>query len=198
MGLKRQIQKIRAGDHVCLLYKDLAEQMEAVVPYLQEGLTHGEACVYVVDDRISDQILRALTRAGVDVELQIERGSLAVKNKFQAYAQEGKFDPHEAMEKLLKTYQEKVKAGFGGLRIAVEMTWALETEDAFDQLMEYEEMLNKFFSDKRTISLCQYNVNRFPVSVIERVSRIHPTVILNGHISDRLSFNSRMLDQTTS
>src|SRR5882762_4944930 len=123
--ISEHVKELKPGDHICLVYEDFAEQMEAVVPFLQDGLVSGECCMYVVDDRIGSQVLRGLGRAGVDVDTQIERGALVLLNKYRAYIQAEKFDPRGLIERLRKTHREKIQARFAGLRIAGEMTWAL-------------------------------------------------------------------------
>src|SRR5258706_81972 len=191
------VKDLKPGDRICLVYQDLAEQMEVVVPFLQDGLASGECCLYVVDDRIGSQVLRALGRAGVDVESQIERGALVLLNKYRAYIQAEEFDPRGVIERLRKTYREKIEAGFTGLRIAAEMTWALGVEAGWKQLLELEGLFNRFFTGKRARNLCQYNANRFPVSVIQDVCRIHPKVITNGDVSSRLRSDVRETDRMT-
>ena len=190
--------KFEPGSHMCLVYQDLAEQMEVVVPYCLGGLTRKECCVYVVDDRIGSQVMRALTRAGVDVASQNKRGALVLLNKYKAYIQSGRFDPREEIERLQESYQEKLKAGFSGLRVTAEMTWALGAEPGCSRLIEYEAMLNRFLRGKQAMYLCQYNANRFPASVIKEACRIHPKIISNGHVSSRLLSDSKSKVRTTS
>src|SRR5882672_1736972 len=114
--MSEHVKDLKPGDHICLVYQDLAEQMEVVVPFLQDGLVSGECCMYVVDDRIGSQVLRALGRAGVDVEAQMERGALVLLNKYRAYIRAGKFYPRGVIESLRKTYREKIQTSYVGLR----------------------------------------------------------------------------------
>ena len=41
--LERQLIDLKQGDHICLIYETMAEQMAAAVPFLKEGLARGEA-----------------------------------------------------------------------------------------------------------------------------------------------------------
>ncbi len=52
IALERQLAGLRAGDHLCMIYEDAAEQMAAIVPFVREGLAQGGCCAYISDDRI--------------------------------------------------------------------------------------------------------------------------------------------------
>ena len=48
--LERRLCGLRAGQHCCLVYESIAEQMAAVVPFVWEGLARKECCVYIGGD----------------------------------------------------------------------------------------------------------------------------------------------------
>jgi MEDS: MEthanogen/methylotroph, DcmR Sensory domain len=48
--LTQEILNLRPGHHLCLFYeKDPSEQMPALVPFIQDGLSHDEQFVYIAD-----------------------------------------------------------------------------------------------------------------------------------------------------
>ena len=61
--LEQQLTKLKQGDHICLIYEDTAEQMAGAVLFLKEGLSRGERCVYIADDRTVEAIAQALAAA---------------------------------------------------------------------------------------------------------------------------------------
>ena len=65
--LERQLASLKQGDHVCLIYENAAEQIAVAVPYIKEGLARNERCIYIVDDRSVEEMVPALSAAGVDV-----------------------------------------------------------------------------------------------------------------------------------
>ncbi len=70
------------GDHICLLYSSAAEQMATVAPFVQEGLSRGERCVYVTETGMED-VSTALAAAKVDVPSARHRGALVFLGKWQ-------------------------------------------------------------------------------------------------------------------
>jgi hypothetical protein len=73
--LARQILELGQGNHLCLFYeKDPAEQMPALVPFIQEGLARNEQFIYIADDHTVDQLAAHLQDQGIDVAFESERG----------------------------------------------------------------------------------------------------------------------------
>src|SRR5262249_48169172 len=79
-------------------------------------------------------------------------------------------------------------AGFTGLRITEEMTWALGAAGASEQLFEYETTLNMVYHQLPIVALCQYNRTRFEPKVIVEALRTHPVVVIGDHIHDNLYY----------
>jgi hypothetical protein len=93
MRLADQIRALGHGDHVCLIYNTLAEQVAALAPYIRAGVERGERCVYVCDDNTADQITEALGGAGVDVEREMGRGALRLLTRRDGHLAGGEFAP---------------------------------------------------------------------------------------------------------
>jgi PAS domain S-box-containing protein len=178
--LEREVSRVTAGSHLCLVYEDESEQLAAVVPYVKTGLGRGERCVYIADDRSVEEIEVALARAGVDVAREHRRGALRIMTKRETYLASGVFDP-EAMIALLRDETECALAdGFTGLCITGEMTWALGPETGNERIVEYESRLNLFFPGSRAHAICQYNRRRFHPATIRDVLRTHPIAVVGG------------------
>ncbi|MDB5307247.1 MAG: Sensory box histidine kinase [Gemmataceae bacterium] len=72
--LEKQLASLKQGDHVCLIYESTAGQSAVVVPFIKEGLARGERCLYAAD-RTVEEVVQALTAAGVDVAQESQRGA---------------------------------------------------------------------------------------------------------------------------
>src|SRR5947209_13256091 len=55
-SLHRQICHFRQRDHVCFAYVNKVEQMQAVVPWIQQGLRRGDKCRYIADRNSASEI----------------------------------------------------------------------------------------------------------------------------------------------
>jgi PAS domain S-box-containing protein len=177
--LERQLTELKQGDHICLIYETMAEQLAAAVPFLKQGLAQGERrCLYVAGHPSVEMIAQALAAAGVDVGHEREQGTLWMPTKEESYLKGGKFDPQAMIDFLRQAQTQALADGFTGLRAAGEMSWALGPEISSDQLIEYEALFNDFMANSRSIILCLYNRSHFDPAVIHDVLRTHPIAIL--------------------
>ena len=125
IGLERQNRGLRHGDHRCLIYESAAEQMAAIVPFLKEGLARNECCISIVHDRTVEEVAGALAATGVDVSHERKRGALLLLTSRDTYLRSRAFDHAVMIDFLGQKMLQALAAGFSGLRVTGEMTWAL-------------------------------------------------------------------------
>jgi signal transduction histidine kinase len=180
--LEQQLTSLKQGDHVCLIYKNITEQMAAAVPFIRQGLARGERCVYIAADHAVEEVVQALAAAGVDVGQERQRGALRLLTKADAYLRSGEFDSQAMIDFLRQVENEALADGFSGVRIAGEMTWVLGPKGGLNRLIEYEAMLNHFLMNSRSEILCQYNHSRFESPCVHDVLLTHPLAILGEQV----------------
>jgi chemotaxis family two-component system sensor kinase Cph1 len=176
------IERVGLHDHLCLIYETKEEQFAAIAPFIRFGLERGERCVYIADENTAIMVSDLLRTQGIDVNSAVSSGALTIAGKQEAYLKQGYFDPDWMIRFLLKASDEAKAAGFSGLRVTGEMTWALGGDPGVERLMEYEAKLNRLLSDNDIVAICQYNRNRFSPGVIRDVLYTHPLVIYGGII----------------
>ncbi|NMO22197.1 histidine kinase [Pyxidicoccus fallax] len=189
-GLGQQLHRLGHGDHVCLIYETFEEQMAALVPFFQEGLTRGECCAYIVDERAVDEVAAAMAAQGIDVESARASGALRFLTKRDAYLRSGEFDPEAMIAFLGQTQDAALAEGFTGLRVTGEMTWALGPETGCERLIEYEALINRFFPGSRSLAICQYSRARFPADIIRDTLRTHPVAVVGNEVHENLFYES--------
>ena len=180
----QQLEKLKHGEHVCLIYETAAEQLAAVVAFIMQGLARGERCVYITDDPNPkiEEVLQTLKAAGVDVVQERQRGALQLLTSRDTYLRDNEFVP-QAMINLIGDLETAALAdGFTGLRVLGEMTWSFGPEPGCDQLIEYEAMLNLLPTSNRSVILCQYHQSLFGMPCIHDVLRTHPVAILGDTV----------------
>jgi signal transduction histidine kinase len=180
--LERQVCSLHQGQHICLLYDNAEDQIAAIVPYIREGLRLGEFCMYVADDRTVGEVREALATSGIDVAAEVERGALLFLTKDDSYFRDGRFEPAATIEFLKESVSDAISQNWTGVRMAGEMTWALDGETSHQELIEYEAMLNEFFPGSRAVGLCQYNRSRFPPEIIYDVLCTHPVAVIGSQV----------------
>jgi PAS domain S-box-containing protein len=178
--LAKRILELRQGDHACLIYnEDPAEQMEALVPYIKEGLEEGEQCIYVADDQTIEEVARGLEAGGINVRRESERGALRLWTR-REWRQPGELDSARKSFQVRRFIDEALEAGFKGVRFAVEMTWILEPDISVDQLRHWEATINSLFVPGVPGRIvCQYSRSRLSASVIQAGLQTHPLAFLD-------------------
>ncbi len=180
--LERRIARLRQGDHLCLIYRNAAEQTAALVPYLKAGFAAGERCLFVGHGTSGRRLERALNEAGVDVAGECDRGSLVFVTQRDTWLPGGRFDPGTMMDMLRQAEQQALDDGFSGLRATWNMGWLLEGTPGADRLIEYEAHLNRFLAGSRTCALCRYSREGSSPDTIQGALHTHPLAVLGEQI----------------
>jgi len=167
--------EVSPGDHVVFIYEDTPELTAFVVPFIKEGLTKGERCLYVVDDQELPEITEALSAGGVDVDRESRRGALMFMNG-EEYAGPPPFDPLRIVELLRRRAAAAASGGFTGLRVAGQMTWTLKAGVPDRALVEYEVLVEQSTGPVPFTAACMYRRDRFDPAVLQQMIRSHPKV----------------------
>jgi hypothetical protein len=169
---------IDRGSHACHLYETFGEQKEVVLSYFQEGLQNGEHCLYITADQSVDEWYLEFQAYGIDVQSELQRGSLNVING-EMWRQTGDFN---SVVKARDAWRliDGLLANFKGVRIAGDAAWALDPPLPVDQLCHWEATANMVYEGADARAICQYNLNRHSPAAIHSALRTHPIVILDG------------------
>ena len=181
--LTQQILNLKDGDHLCLFYeKDAAEQMPALVPFIQDGLLRDEQFIYIADDQTVDELAGRLEQSGVNIAKESDRGALKLWSR-REWRQPGRLSAKKKSRQVLDFINRASEAGFKGTRFAVEMTWILGPDIAARDLERWEATLNTIFVPGMQGRIaCQYNRSRLSPEVMLAAFRTHPLAILGQHV----------------
>ena len=179
--MKEKLHSLRLGDHACLIYKNLDDQLAAVIPYLTIGLERNEQCVFLADPLALEHAKERLTKEGVNVDHEISRGALVLM-KDREYLQDGVFVPEVMVRFVDNAIKDALKAGFTGLRGTGDMIWEMSTDLDLKKLIRYEIMMDSFLRGKKLLALCQYRSGVIPPSFIRHSMYTHPIVVLENKI----------------
>ena len=173
------------GLHICAFYRGAEQRDELLLPYLREGLAAGDKCICVTDDPAAGEAVRALgTEFGVDTTSA--SAQLQPMDSGSTYLSGGCF----AIEKMIGFWDHTMSAavvrdGFGFVRAAGEMTWALRGLPGSDLLMAYEAKLNVFLHRYPQVLLCLYDLTQFANGeILMEILRTHPTVLVSGQLME--------------
>ena len=168
------------GDHVCVAYDSPDEQLAVAVTFIADGLRRNERCLYAADSRDSlDAFRAALSAAGIDAAEAEQRGSLLLMTKDLAHLKQGRFDCERMLEMLNGSVEAALNAGYIGLRTCGDMSWLLDGAPGSEQVVEYEALLNQFFSSVRALGMCQYDRARLPQGLLDHALETHPSIVVD-------------------
>lgn len=186
--LEKALAEVKVHDHLCLIYESHAEQMATVIPFIRMGLERNERCVYIADENTVAAVEGAMRMRGVDVAAAAARGALDVVTERETYLKEGRFDPDAMIAFLAEATESAKKSGFGALRVTGEMTSVLGGEPGTERLAEYEAKLNRFFSQRDALAICQYNLKRLKPATIIGAIHTHLLVICGGDVFENRDY----------
>ena len=177
------------GLHIAGLYETKEERDEIIFGYLKEGYSAGDMQLYCPAERSAENFREEFTNycpscaQGLD-----DHNHFSISSAKELYYPDGTFSPI-AMDKGLNAFfKESQKNGKRNIRATAEMVWALDAIPGIEHLFAYESRLNYFIPSKPWISICMYNVSKFPGSTIMNVLRTHPYTINGGIITQNPYF----------
>lgn len=166
--------------HVCAFYDGDADQYNALLPFITEGLAAGDRAVTFVDAHGRGDRVERLRDAGVDVAAAERNGQLEVQDWKDVYLRGGRFEPAEMLSFVQDSITTGRGRGFPRTRVWANMEWALQDAPGVEQLAVYESRLNYILPLYSEAVVCAYDVTRFPATVLEDVARAHPYLLAGG------------------
>ena len=173
-----RFETVRPGQHACLFYEDRTDQLTAVVSFIRNGLLRRERCVLLADPLSINYAKHGLSRAGIDVEREVERAALQLTSD-REYLVNGRFDGAAMVAFLERAIAEAIDAGFTGLRGTGDVVWELGSGADLDVIQEYGASLSRLFRDGRLTGLCQYHRGAVPSRCLRRSLIAHNAVVLD-------------------
>lgn len=179
---------------MCLFYdNDPAEQMPALIPFIQDGLAKGEQVIYVADDHTVDALADRLEQSGINVGKQSDSGALKLWTR-REWRQAGELSSARKFMQVSQLIDGACRAGFRGVRFAIEMTWILGPDISAERLEHWEATLNTIFVPQFPGRIvCQYNRSRLDPDVMLAALHTHPLIILGDHVHPNLFYQAPLI-----
>jgi len=190
------MRSLQQGDHLCLFYdQDPAEQMPALIPFIEEGLRKNEQFIYIADDQTVEQLIKHLEAAGIVTQYEMELGRLKLWTRNE-WRQPGELSSEEKLEQVRQFIDDAMLQGFKGIRFAVEMTWTLGPDIPPEKLEHWEATLDTLFvPDFPGRIICQYNRSRLSPETLLAALHTHPLAIIDEQICPNEFYRAPMILQ---
>ncbi|MBI5420665.1 MAG: PAS domain S-box protein [Deltaproteobacteria bacterium] len=182
-SLPEDFEKLALHDHIGLFYRDSEDRLSALFPYLRIGLSRREKCLLYCAPSTGEEILTGLKRKGIDVGIQLARGALLVTQgpASRSSKKEG-FEPQGLVAFFRSAVRLASAEKYAGLRLCVDMRFALGTDFQRDRLPGYQWMLHAFLAEQKCLCLCLHGMEDFPPEALLDALRAHPFVIFKGKL----------------
>jgi anti-anti-sigma regulatory factor len=164
-----QITDLTVDDHACLTYGEPEDLFDLTAAFVRDGLDGGLKVVWL-SDATADRVTAELARRGVAVDEALASGQLAAVGCEGRLLDGQVFSASQAMSWLAR---EVEACGFQGLRLAVDMSWALRPVTGVEQLPEFEAKVAATLAGTTTSILCQYDRERFDPVTLASVAAFH-------------------------
>ena len=165
--------------HVCGLFQGPNDAEGVLLPFVLEGLAHGNRVVHAVKDR--DSYLEGLARR-IDVSAALESGQLEIRTWDETYLLDGEFSSRRMLALVRHLFREGPSLGFTGTRLIGEMEWALSGAPGADELVDYEAGLDAILARPGAWALCAYDVERHPADRLAEVVAAHQAAVVGGRL----------------
>ena len=172
VGADAQITDLTADDHACLTFGEPDELSDLTAAFVRDGLACGLKVVWV-SDSAAQRATAELARRGIAVEPALAAGQLAAAECEGRLLFGQEFDATRAMDWLTSQMTACRREGFPGLRVAVDMSWALRPVTGVEQLPDFEEGVATALAGAAVSVLCQYDREGFDPVTLATVSAFH-------------------------
>jgi anti-anti-sigma regulatory factor len=171
-----QVTELGAEDHACLTFGESEELFDLTAAFVRDGLAAGLKVLWV-SDASPGQAAGELGRRGVAVEAAIAAGQMTAAGCEGRLLSGQAFRADAAVGWLLGELASSGQQGFPGLRVALDMSWALRPVAGIEELPQFEEGIAAALDGSTAAVLCQYDRERFDPVTLASVAGFHTRAV---------------------
>lgn len=153
----REAGRLDHGDHVCAVFETPADHHRIMLDFVKDGLRAGDRVAYYTHTVDPSVVLFRLAADGLEAHAAAAAGQLVVRPAAETCLANLPFDPAGAVASLGAQVEAALGAGFAGLRLGGDMTWAARGVPEGDRLLEYEQLMTEMLDNRPALALCQYD-----------------------------------------
>lgn len=172
MEASAQVTELAVDDHACLTFGEDEELLDLTAAFVRDGLAAGLKVVWL-SDTAPQLAAGELARRGVAVEAAVRRGQMTAAGCEGLLVSGQAFRADAAVGWMIRQVELSREAGYPGLRMAVDMGWALRPVSGIEELPQFEEGIAAALGGGTASVLCQYDRGRFDPVTLASVGRFH-------------------------
>jgi anti-anti-sigma regulatory factor len=167
-----QITELTADDHACLTFDEDEELFDLTAAFMRDGLAGGLKVIWLSDAGL-DPAVRELEKRGIGAGAAMASGQMTAAGCEGRLVKGQAFSAEAALRWLAGQLESYRELGFPGLRVAVDMSWALRPVTGIEQLPAFEEGIAAELAGTTASVLCQYDRERFDPVTLASVAAFH-------------------------
>jgi anti-anti-sigma regulatory factor len=171
-GADAQITDLAVNDHACLTFGEPEELFDLTAAFVRDGLIGGLKVIWLGDGTPA-QAASKLARRGIAIEPAVANGQMTAAAWEGSLLSGQAFTADHAMVWLTGQMDACRGEGFPGLRVAVDMSWALRPVTGIEQLPQFEESVAAALAGTTVSVLCQYDREQFDPVTLASVAAFH-------------------------
>jgi len=175
------LHNIIPGKHFYQFYRNAEDYLRVILPYFKAGILKGEACLWVVSQRIGvERVSQAAAQAGLAFQEALRTRQLSVLPSETWYLRQGLFDEEQAIANAKKFYQDILVRGFKTLRGGGDAPVLGHSE--WQKLHDYEAKICGFIQARSIIALCAYPIFDCHIGDTKAILANHDEALI-GHLA---------------
>ncbi len=163
---------IQAGDHIGAVFETADQFTATTAVFAEQGLARG-ARVMIFPGARTHRTTRLLADDG-RLAAAASRGQLIFGDSQVVQLGCGRFDPEYLHQIYAGATRQTVEAGFSGLWVSVDMSWAHPQVAAPSALTTFEAQAFPLFATGRLTAICQYDLGIFSRRQADDACAAHP------------------------
>jgi len=171
-----------AGAHMCQIFSEDEERLDALLKFLSSGLEAGERTACFTEKLDDAQLTRHLADHGLSCDMLTESGAFSKAGTSEVYFQDGRFDPDRMLDLLRQFHKDSVAGGYPAARVIGEMTEQVQHVPGGSRLIEYESRVSRLLKEMPITAVCQYDAKAFDGAMIMEILKVHPMMLIRGTV----------------
>jgi len=171
-----EITELTVDDHACLTFGEPEELFDLTAAFVRDGLEAGLKVMWLSDAGPGPAVTE-LSRRGIKAGPAMEAGQMTAAGCEGRLLSGQVFSADAAVGWLTRQLASSKELGFPGLRIAVDMGWALRPVTGVEQLPQFEEGIAAALAGTAASVLCQYDRDRFDPVTLASVAAFHTRAV---------------------
>lgn len=167
-----QITELASDDHACLTFGESEELFDLTAAFVRDGLAAGLKVMWLSEDG-QGAVVGELVRRGIDAGPALDTGQLIADTCQGRLLSGPAFRADAAVGWLAGQAAQSRAEGFAGLRVAMDMGWALRPVTGIEELPRFEEGIAEALAGSPAAVLCQYDRDRFDPVTLASVAGFH-------------------------